>query len=282
MHEKLVTGLSRHQISTRIARGEIVKQARGIHTWGEVDAQELAKILDQEWPDAVLDGETALRQYLGLQLKFPLQLASRKQHAGGVNVQVRRLSKLEWWYVNGGRCVAPLTALGSASEEAGRRFLNRYYAGFDGKRRLSQDLAGTKYMSKQTRALIDSVAIGADSAPEREIITALKQARLRVESNYEIGGYRWDIAVKKHKVAVEIDGYGYHSSDKMEAFLKDHWKPNDAAARGWTVFRYSGSCVKHHKDYVVRQILGQCEGTPFLPPPLWKWHKLFRPGGWRG
>ncbi len=36
-----------------------------------------------------------------------------------------------------------------------------------------------------------------------------------------IGPYRWDILLDKHRIAIEVDGYAYHSGETRQRFELD-------------------------------------------------------------
>ena len=87
---------------------------------------------------------------------------------------------------------------------------------------------------------------------------------------------------------MEIDGYQFHSAESRESFVQDRWKANLATRRGYRVLRYSGSCVRHHLEPVVEQIVATAQGSSAQLVterlPVWKWHHVFTrgPAWWGG
>lgn len=61
-----------------------------------------------------------------------------------------------------------------------------------------------------------------------------------IEYQYEVEGgkYRFDFAIPDRKVAIELDGYEWHSS--REQFTKDRQRQREIEMLGWRVVRFSG------------------------------------------
>jgi very-short-patch-repair endonuclease len=53
--------------------------------------------------------------------------------------------------------------------------------------------------------------------------------------------YRIDLAYPEFKIAIEIDGWEYHSS--RSAFDDDRSRANDLVVAGWQVLRFTSSMV---------------------------------------
>lgn len=58
---------------------------------------------------------------------------------------------------------------------------------------------------------------------------------------YQIGPYRVDFAIPKHKQVIEIDGREFHT--EPEDVAKDHERDRELIALGWTVERITGAQV---------------------------------------
>lgn len=74
-----------------------------------------------------------------------------------------------------------------------------------------------------------------------------------VVSQYEVPGFRYrvDFAFPKQKVAIELDGYQYHSS--KEQFTNDRKRQRDLEMAGWRFVRFSGSEIHNNLDACVTQ-----------------------------
>ena len=69
-----------------------------------------------------------------------------------------------------------------------------------------------------------------------------------------VGGRRYelDIALPEIRLAIEIDGYAYHSGD--EQFQRDRTRQNALIAAGWRILRFTWADINDRPDYVVAQI----------------------------
>lgn len=65
--------------------------------------------------------------------------------------------------------------------------------------------------------------------------------------------WRFDFAIPDIKLAIEVDGFGRHTS--MKGFCADLVKMNNAVKLGWSILRYPASLVKEAPQYVVDDIL---------------------------
>lgn len=65
------------------------------------------------------------------------------------------------------------------------------------------------------------------------------------------GKYRLDFAIPEQRVAIELDGYEYHSS--KDAFVNDRARQRALEAAGWRVIRFAGSEVHSNAAECVRQ-----------------------------
>lgn len=50
-------------------------------------------------------------------------------------------------------------------------------------------------------------------------------------TNYALAGYRVDVAFPRQKVAIEVDGWAFHSD--QDAFQHDRERQNSIALLGW-------------------------------------------------
>ncbi|NED67277.1 DUF559 domain-containing protein, partial [Streptomyces sp. SID10244] len=71
-------------------------------------------------------------------------------------------------------------------------------------------------------------------------------------TNLPVGGYILDLAIPEHKIAIEIDGFAYHSD--AEAFQHDRERQNDLIANGWTVLRFTWHDLTTRPQWVLAQI----------------------------
>ena len=66
------------------------------------------------------------------------------------------------------------------------------------------------------------------------------------------GNYYLDIAFRRERLALEIDGFVHHSSREM--FESDRVRQNQLMLAGWTVLRYTWATLEHHPEVFVREV----------------------------
>jgi very-short-patch-repair endonuclease len=72
--------------------------------------------------------------------------------------------------------------------------------------------------------------------------------------------WAFDWALPEHKVAVELDGYTYHTS--RAGWLKDMEKFNYATLQGWRVFHITPDDFRNgHADLLMEKILSELLGV---------------------
>lgn len=235
----------------------------GVFTTGD-DTWENRIRCAQVWaPDLVLCGAGAAR--LSWWPDAPLQyvqLAGRERQArqSWLKVAQTRIDP-DWIMWLGDHKVAapPLSALqagmeigGSAIDEALRR----------GAATLAQLHEAFGAMSRQTgkadlrRLLHDSRDVPW-SPLEREGHRQLRRSRItgwRANFKIKIRGevFYLDIAFPQRRVAVELDGYQFHSG--REAFERDRLKQNLLVLEGWRLLRFTSNTVQDMPN-MVRDLL---------------------------
>lgn len=78
---------------------------------------------------------------------------------------------------------------------------------------------------------------------------------------HPVGRYEIDFAYPELRIAIEVDGYGPHSS--RAAFQSDRVRQNDLVGLGWMVLRFTWADVVRRPERVARQIaqaIGRAEG----------------------
>ena len=69
-----------------------------------------------------------------------------------------------------------------------------------------------------------------------------------------IGGSRVqiDVAFPDIRLAIEVDGFAYHSGD--ERFQRDRSRQNLLIAAGWRVLRFTWADIEDRPEYVISSI----------------------------
>ena len=72
------------------------------------------------------------------------------------------------------------------------------------------------------------------------------------KANYRVGGYRVDVGFPAQKVAIEVDGFAFHSDP--DAFQIDRRRQNDLVLLGWQVLRFTWLDLTAYPDRVIALI----------------------------
>lgn len=95
-----------------------------------------------------------------------------------------------------------------------------------------------RHGSPAARRLLQAAADGARSEAERLLVKLLKDASFTGwKTNYPVGGYKVDAAFTAEKVAIEVDGWAFHSDP--DAFQIDRKRQNAISLLGWKVLRFT-------------------------------------------
>lgn len=282
MNALLVRGLSRSQLVTRLRRGDITKIARGIYVWGAPTPLEVLRAVQEYKATVIAAGRTAAQLYLGHELTTPLELRGPTRLPTSPFYSLRRTKQNAYRMIDGIRVANPLLAIERLDAALAVELCEALYSTKEGREAIERDRAEFRRLSAHAQKVLTQAALFTDSSAEILVIRALKAHGLKVESNYLIGAYRWDIVLPDYKIAIEINGLQFHSA--LTPWIRDHWKNNEAVLRGWRTLRYTGHCVKYHLNYIVEQI---CTADQ----PDWErryyrgvrsWHRALGPAPWEG
>jgi very-short-patch-repair endonuclease len=107
--------------------------------------------------------------------------------------------------------------------------------------------------SAATARLLAAAADRADSAAERLLIRLLRSAGLTgwVRDDAELR-YRIDIAFPGARLAIEVDGWAWHSD--AERFRADRSRHNALVNAGWRVLRFTWHDLTGQPDRVIAEI----------------------------
>jgi very-short-patch-repair endonuclease len=175
----------------------------------------------------------------------------------GVRVRRRDLADLDRAHVGGIWCAAvPLAVLETAvALPDGSAFLDRALQKHVRFEHLYQAYCRNMaaYGASRAGALLTAAADRADSAAERRLIAILRGAGF---AGWQRGVpfERWtiDIAFPDAKVAIEFDGWAYHSD--VERFRADRSKGNALVRAGWKLLRFTWHDLMNRPQYVIAEI----------------------------
>ena len=110
-----------------------------------------------------------------------------------------------------------------------------------------------RYGSPAARRLLQAASDGARSEAERLLVKLLRDNGMTGwKANYPLGGYKIDVAFPNQRVAIEVDGWAFHSDP--EAFAIDRKRQNAIALLGWQVLRFTWLDLTEYPQRVIAEI----------------------------
>ena len=117
-----------------------------------------------------------------------------------------------------------------------------------------------RHGSPAARRLLDAAQDGARSEAERLLVKLLKDAGFTGwKTNHPVGGYQVDVGFVAEKVAIEVDGWAFHSDS--DAFQIDRKRQNAISLLGWKVLRFTWLDLTDYPRRVSAEI-GAATGQP--------------------
>jgi len=205
--------------------------------WGMVDE------VDGPITVAVRSGR-AVKAPRGVRVVRSDRMVTRATTRSGLPVSARSDAALEH-----------VIALGRirGTEFADRALQRRWLTTRDLDRRLDQKAPGNAVL-RQVRSTLE---VGAEAESERMLHQLLREAGLSgwtANPRLVIAGQvvRPDIVFEKLKLAIEADGFRYHS--KSGRYQHDRTRQNALVLAGWMVLRFTWEDLTERPQYVVDQI----------------------------
>jgi very-short-patch-repair endonuclease len=110
-----------------------------------------------------------------------------------------------------------------------------------------------RYGSPAARRLLQAASNGARSEAERLLVKLLRDNGITGwKTNYPVGRYKVDVGFPKAKVAIEVDGWAFHSS--QEDFQIDRERQNYISLLGWKVLRFTWLDLTEYPQRVLAEI----------------------------
>jgi very-short-patch-repair endonuclease len=117
-----------------------------------------------------------------------------------------------------------------------------------------------RYGSPAARRLLQAASDGARSEAERLLVKLLRDNGITGwKTNYPVGRYKVDVGFPKAKVAIEVDGWAFHSS--QQDFQIDRERQNYISLLGWKVLRFTWLDLTVYPQRVIAEIR-QAIGSP--------------------
>ena len=110
-----------------------------------------------------------------------------------------------------------------------------------------------RYGSPRARRLLQAASSGARSEAERLLVKLLRTAGITGwTANYPVGPYKIDVAFPELKIAIETDGWAFHSDP--DAFRRDRKRQNYLILQGWRVLRFTWLDLVEYPQRVIAEI----------------------------
>lgn len=301
-------GLTRSGIRHRLKIGSLFRVCWGVYSLTPPSAVHVAFALMLLRPDAVFEKQTAIEICNGFKLTLPLhaRVATGNIRLGSKKFFTLRRSRLKQHQsVDGLRVVSAAEAVASllpkrhkpamlwGVNNVQRPFsqvpdvlimtLEKQYRGRHGVANARRDLHAMGTCAKKAIKSVMKVeaVLGADSLLETSLVCGLRNAGFHPTTQYMLGGYRWDVALEKLRVVIDIDSEMYHSDHR--SFILDRWKTNHGQQQGWTCLRVSRQCVEHYFDRILEVLFTlrsrkskQRAQKAEAGAPVWTWHSVLR------
>ncbi|MCH9766263.1 MAG: DUF559 domain-containing protein [Actinomycetia bacterium] len=260
-----VAGLSHAAVQRRLRSGHWVRCARGVYFADDRPFTDAARIRAAVWsygPQAVGSGLTAawwhgLTKFAPDVVEMTVPRNSNGRKREGCRPRRRDLRPSDITELNGVRMTnLPLTVVEAAARTGGGAKL------MDWALQTRVDLPNLwqahlrhkgRYGSPRARRLLRAADNGARSEAERVLHKLLGDAGITGwKANYRVGGYRVDVGFPREKVAIEVDGFAFHSGAKE--FQVDRTRQNRIVLLQWQVLRFTWLDLMEYPERVIAVI----------------------------
>jgi very-short-patch-repair endonuclease len=258
-------GLSRHTVNRRVRSGQWRRCSPGVYFVDDRPFSDAARVRAAVWgygPEAAASGLAAawwhgLTRYSPADIEVTVPRASHHPHREGVRMRRRDLAGGDV-IERGGLRVTELALTvveAAARSRKGAVLMDSALQRHVELRDLWRAHLRTKgrHGSPVARRLLQAASDGAHSEAERLLVKLLRAAGITGwQTNCSVGGYKVDVAFSRTKVAVEVDGWAFHSD--AEVFVKDRNRQNRIALLGWQVLRFTWLDLTEYPQRVIAEI----------------------------
>jgi very-short-patch-repair endonuclease len=263
--QALRAGLSQDAIDRRVRSGRWLRCSRGVYFVDDRPFTDEARVRVGVWSygrHALASGLAAawwhrLTQFPPEIVEVTVPRANRLRPNFGTRLRRRDLAPKDIVERNGLRLTAlPLTVVEAAARRGGGAKL------MDSALQRHVELPQLwkahlrnkgRHGSPAARRLLQAAADGARSEAERVLLKLLRDDNITGwKANYPLAGYKVDVAFPGEKVAVETDGWAFHSSH--EDFQRDRERQNKIALFGWKVLRFTWLDLTEYPQRVLAEI----------------------------
>lgn len=260
-------GLGQDAVDYRVRTGQWIRCSPGVYFADDREFTDRARIRTGVWAygdHAVASGLAAawwhhLTHYAPEVVEVTVPRARRLHFQPGTKLRRRDLDPAEVVERDHLRVTAlPLTVVEAAARRGGGAKL------MDSALQRHVDLPTLwkahlnnkgRHGSPAARALLRAADDGTRSAAERLLGKLLRQAGITGwKANYSVCGYKVDYGFPDAKVALETDGWAFHSD--VDAFNNDRVRQNVLILAKWQVLRFTWLDLTEYPDRVIAQIKG--------------------------
>lgn len=277
LDEALRGGLTPRQVQHRVRTGQWIRLHPGVYLVGRRDPDQWASTRAAvAWAGsgAVASGLTAawwwqLRDWAPAAAEVTVPRTRSRRGPAGVVLRRRNLDPVDLVVLRGLPVTAlPLTVLDAAAalgNDSGRPLVDRAlqrrvsFAELHAAYCRSFGRHGSPWLGRVLRQAAD----GACSQAERVLHGLLRGARIDgwvVNHLVVLSGIEYwiDVAFVARRLAVEVDGWAWHSD--VDRFAHDRRRQNALVIAGWTVLRFTWHDLTSRPHAVVAQIRAVLQG----------------------
>lgn len=259
-------GLSRRSVQRRVQSGQWRRCGRGVYFVDDRPFSDAARIRAAVWghgSQAAASGLTAaswhgLTRFAPDIVEVTVPRDSHGRRHEDTRVRRRDLQRCDVIELKGMRVTSlSLTVVEAAAQRGGGAklldtALQQRHVDLPGLWRTHLRNKG-RTGAPRSRLLLQAAAGGAHSVAERILHQLLREAGIGGwKANYRVGGYRVDVGFAAQKVAIEVDGFAFHSDP--DAFQIDRQRQNDLVLLGWQVLRFTWLDLTAYPDRVIALI----------------------------
>ncbi|MGV0791289.1 DUF559 domain-containing protein [Mycolicibacterium sp. XJ1819] len=265
LEQARLCGLSKHAVNRRVSAGHWRRCARGVYFVNDRIFTDRARVRAAVWGHGDLAAGSGLAaawwqgltQFAPKVVEVTVPRNSNGRTHPGTRVRRRDLAAEDIAVCEGLRMTAPaLTVIEAAVRRGGGpKIMDRALQRDAELRELWRAHLRNKgrYGSPAARMHLQAASDGARSAAERLLVKLLREAGITGwKTNYPVGGYKVDVGFPGPKVAVETDGWAFHSS--QEDFQGDRKRQNEIVLRGWQVLRFTWLDLVEYPQRVIAVI----------------------------
>jgi very-short-patch-repair endonuclease len=259
------SGLSQDAINRRLRSGQWRRCSPGVYFVDDRPFTDAARVRAAVWAygaRATASGLAAawwhgLTRYAPEVVEVTVPRAAHHPKRSGVRMRRRDLKSADVVERNGLRVTAlALTVIEAAvRQRGGAKLMDSALQRHVELRQLWSAHVRNKgrHGSPAARRLLQVASNGARSEAERLLVKLLRDNGITGwKANYPVGGYKVDVGFPKQKVAIETDGWAFHSD--QEDFQNDRERQNKIALLGWKVLRFTWLDLTEYPQRVLAEI----------------------------